>query len=442
MILCLLIASAGCASAPRARPEAHDPTVPYADFHTHLFTEAAIARVYPEPLPSVVLPTALAQLLATRAERWNTAATFGELYSDSGFVLEARGGTWRKGNTAVAEYLTGLFAVPHYITPVAYSVSGRRGHIAGYYSRSTPAGVRHFGHVLLALEQGSDSAWRIAAETPSFPGPKVPRAYTADQLIAQLDTAGIQRALVLSTSYWFQSGRGAPVDDEVGRVRAEHDWLAREVARYSGRLIAFCSLNPLRPYALDEMRRCAAGGMLRGVKLHLGDSQIDMLNPAHVAAARQLFAEANALRLPLMVHVMTGAENYGRAHSRIFLDSLVGAAPDIPIQIAHLAGSGPGYWNVDSALAVFAEAAAGGDPLMRNVYLDVATIVTLDERPATLAQIASRIRQLGVHRVLFASDYPASPELTPRQLWAAFRLLPLTDAEFRTIAGNRTPYLR
>lgn len=111
---------------------------------------------------------------------------------------------------------------------------------------------------------------------------------------------------------------------------------------------------------------------------------------------RRLFAAANELRL-------TGLGNYGRRHSEVFLSRLVTAAPDIPIQVAHLAGSGPGYDDVDPALVVFAEAAAAGDPRMKHLYFDVATIVTLDESAATLAVIAWRIRQLGPQRVLFGS---------------------------------------
>ncbi len=198
------------------------------------------------------------------------------------------------------------------------------------------------------------------------------RQALAEQLIARLDAAGIQRALVLSTSYWFAGGEPAAAN-ELASVRAEHDWLAQQVARYPGRLVGFCSLNPLRDYALAELSRCAGELRLTGIKLHLGDSRIDLL---------------------------------------------------------------------DAGQAVFAEAAAAGDPRMKNVYFDVATIVTLDESRETLAVIAGRIRQLGPQRVLFGSDYPAGPELTPKNLWAAFRTLPLTDAELRTIAGNVPPHMR
>ena len=39
-------------------------------------------------------------------------------------------------------------------------------------------------------------------------------------------------------------------------VKAENDWTAQQVAQYPDRLRAFCSVNPLKPYALDEVARC------------------------------------------------------------------------------------------------------------------------------------------------------------------------------------------
>jgi hypothetical protein len=52
-----------------------------------------------------------------------------------------------------------------------------------------------------------------------------------------------------------------------------------------------------------------------------------------------------------------------------------------------------------------------------------------------------RIRQVGVERILFGSD-AAIEGNRPRESWAAFRRLPLTEAEFDRIARNLAPYLR
>jgi hypothetical protein len=43
--------------------------------------------------------------------------------------------------------------------------------------------------------------------------------------------------------------------------------------------------------------------------------------------------------------------------------------------------------------------------------------------------------------VLYGSDAAASPATYPAEGWAAFRRLPLSDAEFRVIATNVTPYM-
>ena len=56
--------------------------------------------------------------------------------------------------------------------------------------------------------------------------------------------------------------------------------------------------------------------------------------------------------------------------------------------------------------------------------------------------IASRIRQLGIDRVLFGSDAATGGNLAPREAWVEFQKVPLTEAEFRTIANNVAPYMR
>jgi hypothetical protein len=56
--------------------------------------------------------------------------------------------------------------------------------------------------------------------------------------------------------------------------------------------------------------------------------------------------------------------------------------------------------------------------------------------------IAKRVREIGVARVLFGSDGYFGGGVMPAQAWADFRSLPLSEAEFRTIENNVTPYMR
>jgi hypothetical protein len=134
---------------------------------------------------------------------------------------------------------------------------------------------------------------------------------------------------------------------------------------------------------------------------------------------------------------------YGADEARIFLNEIRPAAPDVPIQIAHLAGAG-GYADplVDQALSVFVEAIENGDSRTKNLFFDVTTVVLPKASPEQLTLMAKRLRQLGLQRILYGSDAAAGGNLRPREGWAAFRKLPLTQAEFGTIAANVPPYMR
>jgi predicted TIM-barrel fold metal-dependent hydrolase len=269
---------------------------------------------------------------------------------------------------------------------------------------------------------------------------------TAGDLIPLLDAAGIRRAAVLSVAYMFGSP-SRTVEQEYQKVKAENDWTGREVARFPDRLIGFCGFNPLEDYALDELARCAKSPQLRyGIKLHFGNSVVDYHNRNHVERVRKVFDAANQHRMAIAVHMRASISRkmaYGRDEARIFLNDLVPAAPDVPIQIAHLAGAG-GYDDplVDQALSVFVEAIEKGDPRAKQLYFDVTSVALPDATADRASLLARRIRQLGPERILYGSDAAAGGNLPPREGWAAFRKLPLTEAEFEIIAGNVAPYMR
>ena len=115
------------------------------------------------------------------------------------------------------------------------------------------------------------------------------------QLVAMLDRAGITRAVVLSDAYWFDSPpraralRNVGVHDIYAAVRAENDWTAREVAQFPHRLVGFCSFNPLKEYALQELDRCAERRTFKGLKLHFAASAVDLKNTQHVERVRRIF---------------------------------------------------------------------------------------------------------------------------------------------------------
>jgi predicted TIM-barrel fold metal-dependent hydrolase len=279
--------------------------------------------------------------------------------------------------------------------------------------------------------------------SPAFaPIAKLP-ARDGKALLAELDAAGIEKAVVLSVGYTFADER-KKLDDPDRLTRAENDWTSTQVVASNGRLIGFCSMNPLRPPALDELQRCLGLPGMKGVKLHFGNAGISLRDSAQATRLVQVFALAERLRAPVLVHMRArGGLNFGAEDARLFLDKLVTAAPSIEIVVAHFGGSGPGYpAQADSVMAVFGAAGARQDPRMRNVYFDVATAVTAQTTPEQLALVAARVRQVGSNRVLYGSDL-SPPGGSIRSGWEIFRdRVPLTAAELRTIAGNVTRFAR
>jgi predicted TIM-barrel fold metal-dependent hydrolase len=272
----------------------------------------------------------------------------------------------------------------------------------------------------------------------SSPGPK---GIDADYLVAQLDAAGISRAVVLSVAYSFSNPNKAAVPNEYAHVMDENNWTSAQVAKCPYRLLGFCSVNPLRPYALQEIERCARDPNLRtGLKLHFGNSDVNVDDPDHLARVRRVFRAANEHHMAIVVHLHANIDHhrpYGAKEARIFLEQLLPEAPDVVVQIAHLAGGG-GY--DDAALSVFVKAIERKDPRMKNVYFDVCgiAIASMWEDKADL--LVTRIRQIGINRLVYGSD-AAIADNTPKDALKRWHSLPLTQKEFSAIDSNVAPYV-
>lgn len=262
-------------------------------------------------------------------------------------------------------------------------------------------------------------------------------------LVRELDAAGIERAVVLSVGYSFADERKAlPDPDQL--TREQNDWTSAEVVKNAPRLIGFCSANPLRPVALEELDRCLGLPAMTGIKVHLGNAGITLRDPAHLARMQELFALAQRRRAPVLIHMRArGGTNYGAEDAHLLLDKIVPQAPDVEIVVAHLGSSGPGYSpQHDEVMAVFGAAVERTDPRMDHLYFDVSSNVTDEITPADAELVVQRIRQVGPRRILYGSDLSA-PGGSIAKGWEIFRTkLPLTAAELQQIMNNKPRFAR
>jgi predicted TIM-barrel fold metal-dependent hydrolase len=269
----------------------------------------------------------------------------------------------------------------------------------------------------------------------------------AADLVKLLDNASISRALVLSVAYQFGNPNRPPVQDEYAKVKAENDWTSAQVARFPERLRGFCGVNPLKDYAIEEIGRCAKDRSLHfGLKMHFGNSDVNLDDPQNVDQLRRIFRAANDHRMAIAIHMrasVTKQRPYGAKEARHFLEDVLPSAPDVPVHIAHLAGGG-GYDDpsTDDALSVFADAIEHKDPRMAHVYFDISGVAGIGNWSEKADLIVKRVRQIGIEKILYGSDSATGGGLPPAEMWARFLQLPFSQDEFRQIANNIAPYMQ
>ena len=421
--------------------------VPVGDYHTHLVSESAAKLLLAPTLPEVELPAEIDHVIREweRATKAGNPSSLKALFTADGLLGQANG--WARGSAAIRGAAAHFEPEDLRVRVHAFSVVDTVAIVTGSLADRASNPVRDVANVTFALRRGGGERWLISTFVRETRTSTEVSAFTADQLIKKLDSAGIKRAVVLSEAFWFGSelmwgvDRSLSIADEYATVRAENDWAADQIAKYPSRLVAFCSLNPLKSYAIEEVERCGANPAFRGIKLHLANSEVDLRSAGDVAQLARVFRTANQHRLSIVVHMRPRFEPYGREDVEIMLREVLPAAPDVPIQVAHFAGWG-GYDDAtDQAAQAFADAVARKDPATRNLYLDISGIVYPGTDVARRQRIAQQIRQLGLKRVVYGSDI-ANPKGNLAYGWdQLLKLVPLTRDEFGTIASNVTPYL-
>lgn len=237
----------------------------------------------------------------------------------------------------------------------------------------------------------------------------------ADTVIERLNRVKFKKARIISNAYWFGSPF-TPIENEYEEVEKQNDWTAEQAARYPGRLVAFMSVNPLKPYALKEIQRCVKSGGFGGLKLHFANSKVNLLDKTQVLRLQKVFELANKSHLFLLVHFRDKENWNGKANAEIFLNHLLPFTKETKIVIAHMGGWGKFDKSTDEALKVFAAYINKVDTKINNLYFEVSAVVpsTKGEKQKVNSKenrdgfilLNKRIKEIGTDRILFGTDWP------------------------------------
>lgn len=307
----------------------------------------------------------------------------------------------------------------------------------GMAQTRTPVHTDHHVHVhspaiLEILPAYCSSPGRIGACDPAFIEP-----LTADDLLADMDEAGVQTAWVMSTAYLAESPMMAPaLADAATRVHDANAFTVATAAAHPGRLVAFVSVNPLTPDALTEIDAWKEEPFAKGLKLHLTNSGVDLRNPDHIRRLAVVFEAASDAQLTIMIHMRTRAEDYGARDVRLFVDQVLPHARDVPVVIAHSGGWGGLDANTWDALEGFRQVLADRPDTAPDLFFDLAQVFDADTSPENRARLVEVMRSIGVERFVAGSDWPFSSPLDG-YLNNAMGRLPLSSQEAASLRQRR-----
>jgi len=272
---------------------------------------------------------------------------------------------------------------------------------------------------------------------------------TGADVLRSLDAAGIRQGVLLSTAYFYASPDVADLHLDLAKeTRAENRFIVEQARASCGRLAAFISVNPLAPNAIDEIGYWAHAGGATGLKLHLGNSGVDLRAPEQVKRMAAVFRAADRARFPIVIHLQTRAADYGAEDAAIFLRNVAPAARGVPIQVAHAAGGGGLDSGELAALATFADAFQRDPDGTRNIFFDLAMVpdevsntARIAATPEHVASLEALVQRIGPQRFVLGSDWTAGLDLA--HYFADERAaLALPPAEWDALAANVAPYMR
>jgi len=231
-------------------------------------------------------------------------------------------------------------------------------------------------------------------------------------LLRRLDADGIERAVLVNY----------PSPDLMGFSSRVNQYVAEYCAAAPDRLVAMGGVHPrFAEDAAAEVRRAADMGV-RALKLHPPHMAVEPNAYLHgLDALRALYAEAQRLGLPVMIH--TGTSVFPGARSRtgepMAVDDVAVDFPDLTIVLAH---GGRPLWMEQAFFLV---------RRFPRVYMDVSSIP-----PRAILRYFPRLAEVA-DKVLYGSDWPAPGVKSMAESLRGFRELGLPpEAEAKILDLN------
>lgn len=269
-----------------------------------------------------------------------------------------------------------------------------------------------------------------------------PDAYYSDIDVILRNTS-VKRIDLISMAHVYSSEEFGGFKNERELVEAENEYVATARNRHQKKTRAFCSVDPLRDYALDELERCRTILNMDGIKLHHNANQVYLTVPAHLEKVKRVFQFAAKHRMPVLMHFDNSHRRFGEPDISLLADSILKELGPINLTIAHFGTSGGFSARTRAFLNSFIGELSTNASLRRHKIRFDISAVALDKdsegvrklNDEEFAVLGVYVRRLGFEHVKFGTDYPL---YTPAEYLEILRSkLLLTDNEIKLLLKEK-----
>ena len=269
-----------------------------------------------------------------------------------------------------------------------------------------------------------------------------PDEYYSDIDVILSNTA-VRRIDLISMAHVYTAEDFGGFKNERELVERENAYVAAARDKHPKKTRAFCSVDPLREYALAELERCRTALKMDGIKLHHNANQVYLTVPEHLEKVKMVFEFAARHKMPILLHFDNSHRRFGKPDIDLLAGSILKDIGPVELRIAHFGTSGGFSQRTRAFLNAFIEKLDAEPELRKHKIKFDISAVALDKdsegvRKLTddeFAVLARYIRRLGLKRIAFGTDYPL---YTPAEYQAILRnRVGLSDKELEILLKTK-----
>lgn len=231
--------------------------------------------------------------------------------------------------------------------------------------------------------------------------------FTGDRALLAIDSIDLKRGIVLSMAY----NKGVSKE----KARKENHFVAQEVKKYFSIFTGACGINPMVPWAMEELHACHDED-LKLVKLHTVASGMDLKKTDDLNHLKIILEEADKFHKTILIHghFFKKMFNDKQNEADILLRTLE-QYPHLNIIIGHMLG------RDYELLAGFHHP---------QFFVEISGLPMWVRKADEREKLVGVMRTVGIDKFIFGSDWPV---FHPAEMLKALKELPLTAEEINQI---------